>query len=414
MVGERVTAVLGDRGRLDGRRVDLGVQLDPEREVVGQAAVEGDAPALVDAEEVHLTRAEHRGDADPGEHQRHGEHLRRGLPPLPPGRLNRLGGPGAGRRRRPDPLRAQPGLLGAWTDEGGAVVGHGDLVGLLEAERDHRDVVAPPGLVGRGDQLGHRLVEALGGPEDGCDAVVLDHRGQPVRAEEEDVVGAGVEAQRVDLHVRLRAQRPGDDRALRVILGLLVGDPALAPQLLDQRVVGGQQSQRSVSPQVGAAVADVGERDIVTFDHRRGERRPHAGAARVLLGEVVDALVGGLGDPSEVGLRGTPGALVGLERLRRDPRSDLAGLGAPHPVGDGEDRGVRVVGVLVRRPLAPGVRPGRRLSDPQRHQSAPGTWSSNRNSVSPILIRSRSDSSASPCSRPPFRKVPLVELMSST
>ena len=165
------------------------------------------------------------------------------------------------------------------------------------------------------------------------DPVVLDHRRQPVGAEQEDVARAGAEGERVDLDLLLGAERPGDDRALRVVLGLLVGQPPLAAELLDQRVVRGQQAQLAVAPQVGAAVADVREGDLVALDDRRGERGAHARAAGVVLGEAVDALVGALGDRPQVGLRG----LVRRARRARTTRRRSA-----------------------TRPRRPGRRPSRR------------------------------------------------------
>ena len=53
--------------RLDRDRVDLGVELDPERQVVRQPAVERHPAALVDAEEVDLADAEPGADADAGD-----------------------------------------------------------------------------------------------------------------------------------------------------------------------------------------------------------------------------------------------------------------------------------------------------------------------------------------------------------
>ena len=220
----------------------------------------------------------------------------------------------------------QPGLLGARADQGCVVVGL-DRLPLLEAEGDHGDVVAPAGLVGACDQLGDRVVERFRAAHHGGDPVVLDHRREAVGAEQEHVVGTRAEAERVDVDRGLGPERPGDDRALRVVLGLLVGDPALAAQLLDQRVVGSQHAQLAVAPQVGAAVADVGERDLVALDDRGGQRRPHPGTARVVLGEAVDALVGGLGDRAQVRLRGL--ARRGRRARTTPPRSAMR----PRPPG---------------------------------------------------------------------------------
>ena len=68
---------------------------------------------------------------------------------------------------------------------------------------------------------------------------LVDHRGQAVGAEQEDVAVARRGRVGVDLDVRLGAERARDDRALRVLLGLL-GELALAHELLDQRVVVGE------------------------------------------------------------------------------------------------------------------------------------------------------------------------------
>ena len=106
-------------------------------------------------------------------------------------------------------------------------------------------------------------------------------------------------------------------------------------------------------------------------------------ARGVLLGELEDLAVRLLGDLLELpSAEASSLARTSLERLGRDPRGDLAGLRAAHPVGDGEQRRARVVGVLVGVPLAPGVGLVCLLGDPQ-HQDT-----SKRNSVSPIRITS--------------------------
>src|SRR3954462_2095546 len=75
------------------------------------------------------------------------------------------------------------------------------------------------------------------------------------------------------------------------------------------------------------------------------------------------------------------------------------------------------VGALVGVPLTPGVGSECLFDDLEhgcRWGQPPGTSSSKRNSVVPILTSARSFSFASPFRRPPFRNVPLVEFMSST
>ena len=74
----------------------------------------------------------------------------------------------------------------------------------------------------------------------GAHARLADHRREAVGAHQEDVAGAGVEDLVVDLHLGLGAERAGDDRALRMGLGLLLGQLAARHQLADERVVAGQ------------------------------------------------------------------------------------------------------------------------------------------------------------------------------
>ena len=54
-----------------------------------------------------------------------------------------------------------------------------------------------------------------------------------------------------------------------MVLGRLGGDLAGALQLGDQRVVARELLERAVAKQVGAAVADVAEADLVAVDHAR-------------------------------------------------------------------------------------------------------------------------------------------------
>ena len=166
------------------------------------------------------------------------------------GRRRVLGGVGVGRAR-------------------GRARGAAPAPDLLQPEEHHGDVVAAARLVGGVDQRAPRLLERAGAGEDRRQPRLGDHRGEAVRADEEDVAGAGLEGLEVDLDVGLGAERAGDHGALRVRLGLLLGELAALDQLVDERVVAGEPHELAVAQQVGARVADVGDRDLAVADVAR-------------------------------------------------------------------------------------------------------------------------------------------------
>ena len=66
----------------------------------------------------------------------------------------------------------------------------------------------------------------------------------------------------VDVDVGVDAERARDDRALRVRLGLLRSEAALAHELLDEAVVVGDAAQLAVVHEVRARVADVADEEL--------------------------------------------------------------------------------------------------------------------------------------------------------
>ena len=184
--------------------------------------------------------------------------------------------------------------------------------------------------------------------------------------------GAAGTGLHVGLHLGLGAERSGDDRALRVVLGLRLGDLPLAPHLLDQRVVAGQLLEPAAAQAVGAAVADVADRHLFALgvDDRRGQRRAHPGPRGIGAGELVDLAVGGEDRLAQDPL-GRPVGEVDVEGLGGRLRGHLAGLRAAHAVGDDEDRRADEEGVLVGAALAAGVGAESLVVDPQ-HQPPPG------------------------------------------
>ena len=80
--------------------------------------------------------------------------------------------------------------------------------------------------------------------------------------------GLRLEREGVDLHLLVGAERPRDHAALRMLLGLDLGELALADELVHERVVLGQALEGAVAQEVCAAVADVRERDGAVLGRR--------------------------------------------------------------------------------------------------------------------------------------------------
>ena len=102
---------------------------------------------------------------------------------------------------------------------------------LLEAEEDDRDVVAAARRVGGVDQALAERLERVGLLEQRAQLGLVDHRGQPVGAQQEEVARLGREDVDVDLDARLGPERARDHGALRVLLGLLLGQLAARDEL---------------------------------------------------------------------------------------------------------------------------------------------------------------------------------------
>ena len=311
MAGDSLLAILGERSHLHGDRVLLRVEADPEREGVGQPSVERDVALIVRAEEVDRAREQ---EAAADHHDRREDRHRPAEEP-PPARAAPASrrGRASGRSRRASRSPVRPACSAVREISVGALLSLLG-VGVRDPEGDRGDVVPAPATVGRVDELALtalRRVRDL--DQDPADLVVGDHRRQAIAAEQEDIAVLGWEGHRVDVDVRLGAEGARDDRALWVLLGLLLSEAALTAELLDQRVVLGEALELAVPQHVGAAVADVPERHLVVAEHRGGERRSHARAGRVLLGEPVDLAVRRLGDLLELAL----GRFSSLTRPRR-------------------------------------------------------------------------------------------------
>ncbi len=255
-------------------------------------------------------------------------------------------------RRQPHGRRLIDGAIGPRLD-------------LLEADQNHRDVVPAAGAVGFVDQSLSRGVELLGAGQDLGHALLGDHRGQAVAAQQQQIAAAHRVGPGIDIYVRLGPQGPGDDRALRVLGRLFLGQFPASDQLVDERMILSQPRKRAVAKEVGPAVADVGNRELRVVEIRRGERRAHPCPLPLRAGEVKDSPVG-LTRAARQPLLDAARVREPLgKRLDGDARSHLAGLRAPHPIGDHEDGRPREHAVLVAAPLTPRVGLGDRVGGAQ-------------------------------------------------
>ena len=426
MVGERGAARGGHGVEPDARGVVAVVEAETERQLVGQPAEDGDRVAVprVGADEVDGAGGEPAGDQERDDDEQHedGQRLEttalatpgwlagrsRCTPDLPvagPDRLQRDRARATirrlllvrGRHRLRRALaRRRLAFERVVLQRGHALGVAAPVLDVLEPEEDHGDVVAAAGLVGGRDQLAPERLERAARLEDRLQARLRHHRGEAVRAQQDEVAVAGGEGLDVDLDARLGPERTRDDRALRVRLGLLLGQLAACDQLLDERVVAREPDQVAVAEQVGPGVADMGDHDGVRRHVGRRGRGAHPGPLRVRARGVVDPAVRGLDDLDQRLGRVAPVRQPALELAHGQLRGDLAGLGPAHPVGDDEQGRADEVVVLVALALAAEVGVLEVVGDAQHQRSKV-------KSESPMRMRSPSCRGCAPRRGSPFR-----------
>ena len=163
-----------------------------------------------------------------------------------------------------------------------------------------------------------------------------DHVRQPVGAEQVEVVRAGLDGERVHVDVRVGAERPRDDGALRVRLGFLRRELAAANDspTSEWSSVSCSRGRRAA---VGARVADMAE----------GDRAAGSTSATVIVVPITDVAASSFErwktrrfaswiSRRRAPRRARPRALFAAPPPRAP--GHLAGLIASHPVGDREER----------------------------------------------------------------------------
>ena len=213
---------------------------------------------------------------------------------------------------------------------------------------EHTDVVLAPGPVGLVQQpVAHRL--RIGrGPQRRRQPVVAHHLPQAVGTQQQPVVRPQTQAECVYRQIVRLTDAAVDHRLLFVGVDSLRLQRPGGDQAGNQRVVAGDLRQRVVAPEIGAAVADVGDGRPAVDDQRGGQRRAHIAVVGALGGQQL-----GVGGQNTVAqrprhprlIRATPGQHDTLEDAVEHGRRQLLGhaaagnltLGvAAHAVGHSE------------------------------------------------------------------------------
>lgn len=269
-----------------------------------------------------------------------------------PARPAELGGPRRGGLQRARVAELVLVLRDGADDDRGVVelAGHRVVaVHVQDVGDDAGDVVGSATAQGELDQLLHGLVRPVVAGERLFQRLVADHPGQSVRADQIPVAGPHLADRQIGLDMIAAAQRPHQQRPLRMRGGFLFGDPALVDQPLHPGVVLGDLGQHAVAQQIRPRVTDVDEAEPLSGPQQGGQGRAHALQLGVLLDHHPQLVIGARDGRAQRGEEVGAGDVV----VELDERGDHLGGGdltgglAAHAVGDGEQPWPGIAGVLV-------------------------------------------------------------------
>ena len=232
-------------------------------------------------------------------------------------------------------------------------------------QRD-RNIIAAAALKREGQQLPALILERACACKHLGDLLVLDHAGQAIRAQQENVAVEERMLEQVALHRRIHADRPGDEVLLRMRARVGFADAAEPAHFLYIGMILGDLAQRSAAHDVRAAVADVHDARVPALHEGADERRAHAAELGLTAGKAEHGVVRPVERAPQ---RFVAQCLVrtGLEHrlclldkaLRRKAARDVACVCAAHSVAHENERAVPVgarfhsVNILIGRAHAP-------------------------------------------------------------
>src|SRR5574337_903555 len=179
---------------------------------------------------------------------------------------------------------------------------------------NNRNVVNPAVFVRGPDQFFHGPGRRPGPLQYPFDLPVLDHLGQAVGAEQEQVPLPCLDRPVVRDHLPVDPERPRDDVAVRAFLRLVRPDQAGSHLFGHHAVVFGDLFERAAAAQIRAAVAAVRQAGGLPLEQRRGHGRAHAGEVRVPCAGFEQPYIR---QPESIRKRGESRSRVGREAVRR-------------------------------------------------------------------------------------------------
>ncbi len=222
--------------------------------------------------------------------------------------------------------------------------------------RDHGgDVIGAAGTQGHAHQTLRAFGEIRHGHHGVRDGRVLQHAAQAVRAQQPTVRRMRLEHRDIGMRVDVEiAEHAHHHVALRVVLGLLLGDATGIDQMLDVTMVLGHLAERAVAQQIRAGIADMRQHPVIVHQGDGGDRRAHARKLAFMPSLADDGVVrghdGGLhhrGDRGHVLL--TVVAFDMRQRADGDGGCGVAARVAAHAVADGHEMFAGERGILIVR-----------------------------------------------------------------
>ena len=138
------------------------------------------------------------------------------------------------------------------------------------------------------DQPLDRAIEITLVRQDVLDLIVLEHAGQPVRAQKERISEVRLLGDDVDLHALLHAERAHDHVLVRPVLRLFRRDSLHPDVVVDQRVILGQLHELVAALAIAPRIADVPDDHVIVEEVLRDARGAHALEPLLALRPLVD------------------------------------------------------------------------------------------------------------------------------